>query len=450
MRDVTALPVSHAAAEFAPDSLAELSDQEVKDELTTWAGRVAAGEARLLAYVGELDERRAWAEEGIISCAAWLSWRLGMGLTAASEKVRVARSLRRLPLTFTSFLAGRLSFTKVRALTRMQIEGDEEAYLSIAEHASGAQLERLAGGMRRARKYAEKDRKREDGEPVPRTSPRASVRYDADGDMLVTLRLSAADGQVLVAALDAARTDLDAESAGKSSAEDFTPRAGQGDGFLRLAQGYLRHRAKVHPARARRDRARLICQVDPLSGWVRLPDGEILPPAVAAAERLSLPGGMALRRLRAADLRRFDLGRSRREPDQDLRDLLGVIDGERCRFPGCRHTRRLHAHHLRYWGAGGRTDLGNLVLLCERHHVVVHAERFRLTLDPRTRVLTVATRRGAPVPHLPGPPSGSADDLDAGRAVGPETVRPHLDGSLDLHYAVNVLLYRSELLAAAA
>ncbi len=380
MRAVSALPSPppspSASGVFTPESLAALSDRELKDELSTWAGRVAAGEARMLAYIGEMDQRGAWFEEGIVSTAAWLSWRLGMGPTAASERVRVARSLRRLPLTFQEFLAGRISYTKVRALTRMEIENDEETYVSLARHASGEQLERLAGGMRRARKYAEDDAKRKAGEPVPKTSPRASVRYDQDGDMLITLRLSAADGQVLIAAIDAARTDLDAETAAQatkitkpdSSAEEFTPRAGQGDAFLRLAQGYLRHRAKAHPARARRDRAKLVCQVDPLSGWVRLPDGELLPPRVAAAERLSLPGGLALRRLKAADLRKHDLGRSRREPDQKLRDLLATIDGERCRIPGCTRTRRLHAHHLTFWSRSGRTDLANTLLVCEHHH----------------------------------------------------------------------------------
>ncbi len=67
--------------------------------LTTWAGRIAAGEARLMAYIGEFDERRAWAVDGILSCAHWLSWRLGMGPNAAGERVRVARALRQLPET---------------------------------------------------------------------------------------------------------------------------------------------------------------------------------------------------------------------------------------------------------------------------------------------------------------------------------------------------------------
>ena len=57
--------------------LAEISDAELVEQVTTWAGRVAAGEARLLALVGELDAREAWAVHGVRSCAHWLSWRIG-------------------------------------------------------------------------------------------------------------------------------------------------------------------------------------------------------------------------------------------------------------------------------------------------------------------------------------------------------------------------------------
>ena len=62
-----------------------------------------------------------------------------------------------------------------------------------------------------------------------------------------------------------------------------------------------------------------------------------------------------------ADLRRHDLGRSQRTVNTALRELLGTLDGERCRFPGCTRHRKLHAHHVVFWSAGGPTDLANLV-----------------------------------------------------------------------------------------
>ena len=101
-----------------------MTKDQLQDEVTTWAGRVAAGEARLLELIGELDAREAWAGWGVLSCAHWLSYRCGMGLATARERVRVARALRELPQTRELFGAGRLSWSQVRALTRVATPGN--------------------------------------------------------------------------------------------------------------------------------------------------------------------------------------------------------------------------------------------------------------------------------------------------------------------------------------
>jgi hypothetical protein len=66
-----------------------------------------------------------------------------------------------------------------------------------------------------------------------------------------------------------------------------------------------------------------------------------------------------------------DVGRRTRQVPADLRRALQMRD-RHCRFPGCRRTRRVHAHHVVHWAAGGRTDFSNLVLLCSHHHRFVH------------------------------------------------------------------------------
>ena len=70
---------------------------------------------------------------------------------AAHERVRVARALPTLPLTNDAFHAGRLSWTQVRAVTRVASPDDEATYLECARHASGAQSEKLVRGVRRVR-----------------------------------------------------------------------------------------------------------------------------------------------------------------------------------------------------------------------------------------------------------------------------------------------------------
>jgi len=111
-----------------------------------WAGRVAAGEARLLTLIGEFDRCEAWSGPGLLSCAHWLSWRLGMGLTAAHERVRVARAPQGLPLLVEAFGAGQLSWTQVRAVTRVATGADEASWVELARSATGAQLESLVRG----------------------------------------------------------------------------------------------------------------------------------------------------------------------------------------------------------------------------------------------------------------------------------------------------------------
>lgn len=397
-------------------SLDCLSDDQVADEITTWAGRIAAGEARLLELIAEFDRRQAWAGVGVLSCAHWMSWRLGMGLKAAHERVRVARALTGLPLTRAAFMAGALSWTQVRALTRVATGSDEKTYVELARHATGAQLERLVRGVRRAQKIVEDEADPE----LAAHRMRARIHYDADGSLVLSVRLPAEEGAVLLAAVEQARTELDRQS--QSSAEDVPPQgevpmpapASIADAVVHLARRAL---ASAEPEIARRNRSLLIAHVDPLTGWGRLPDGELLPPALLTE----------------------DQGRTTRVPSLALRELLGAVDGERCRFPSCTRRRRLHAHHVTYWSAGGRTDLANLILLCSRHHTLVHRHGFRLSLRP-DRTLRVSTAQGRPVLHHPAQPWQPGPDLDPDKFITPRTLPPVLRGDrLDLSYAVAVL-----------
>src|ERR1700710_1151134 len=132
MRPVTVLPTADPAPvdePLDPDTLAGLTKEQLASRLTTWAGRIAAGEARLMAILGEFDERKGWVGVGMLSCAHWLSWRLGLGLKAASERVRVAAALRSLPAIRAAFTAGEVSYSQVRALTRISTPDNEDRYL---------------------------------------------------------------------------------------------------------------------------------------------------------------------------------------------------------------------------------------------------------------------------------------------------------------------------------
>ena len=132
------------------DDLSGLTVAALAREITAGAVRLAAATAAWLRLVADFDEREGWGEYGIRSCAHWLAWQCGMGPGTAREHVRVARALRRLPLIDEAFAAGRLSYSKVRALTRVAESATEAALLDFALEATASQTERVVRQWRRA------------------------------------------------------------------------------------------------------------------------------------------------------------------------------------------------------------------------------------------------------------------------------------------------------------
>jgi hypothetical protein len=130
-------PVSAATVLSFPTALEGMSTPDLESELLGLAGHIAAAECRFLQLLAEFDDRQGWAGDGIRSCAHWLSWRAGMSLRTATEHLRVARALPNLPRIGEVFAAGRLSYSKVRAITR--VAGSDSATLTriAAEIAAG-------------------------------------------------------------------------------------------------------------------------------------------------------------------------------------------------------------------------------------------------------------------------------------------------------------------------
>ena len=124
--------------------------ERLEAEITSLAGHLAAAERRWLVLVAEYDRRRGYEEWGCRTCAHWLSWHCGLDLRAAQERVRVARALEPLPLISAEFGAGKLSYSKVRALTRVATPENEAGLVAVALHATAVQVERAVRAYRGA------------------------------------------------------------------------------------------------------------------------------------------------------------------------------------------------------------------------------------------------------------------------------------------------------------
>ncbi len=167
------------------------------DRIAELSARIQAATYELLVLIREFDEREGW--DGCLSCAEWLSWRAGLSLGAAREHVRVARALGELPKLSDAMRRGRVSYSKVRAVTRVATPEDEQTLLDVALAGTAAHVERIARAWRRI------DRNVEQAEERRQQASRGLRTWvDEDGMVVVRGRLTPEVGAVLRRALEAA------------------------------------------------------------------------------------------------------------------------------------------------------------------------------------------------------------------------------------------------------
>jgi hypothetical protein len=171
--------------------------EELGERIAELAAQISAATYELLAMLRDFDERGGWGG-GFLSCAHWLTWRVGLDPGAAREKVRVARALGALPLLSAAMRRGEISYSKVRALTRIATPANEQDLLIFGRAGTAAHVERLVRGMRRVDRIA-----------AGRNEKRLhATRYlgaytDEDGMVVVRARLAPEAGAALLRALDA-------------------------------------------------------------------------------------------------------------------------------------------------------------------------------------------------------------------------------------------------------
>jgi len=115
------------------------------DEIAELSAHLDAATTRLLDLIREFDARDGW-NTGFCSCAAWLSWRVGLDPGAARERVRVARALGSLPRLAHALACGELSYAKVRALTRVATPETEERLLKVGKAGTAEHVESIVRG----------------------------------------------------------------------------------------------------------------------------------------------------------------------------------------------------------------------------------------------------------------------------------------------------------------
>ncbi len=410
-------------------------DTTLGEQICSLYAQINLATYALLKLIHAFDENRGYAREGCKTTAQWLTYRCGIGPAAAREKVRVGRALHELDVIPAAFAEGRISYSKVRAMTRVATVDNEQRLLNIALHANAAQTETV---MRQYRQTLTVKQVQEDASTL-------SYSRDSAGGLVFKGRLSAEHGMLLLQALEAVEPPAEV-SGHQRNAECLM-------GVVEQALAAKQANGRVSSA----DRFQIHIDLDSS------------PLAEPLKERLLCDASVVTHR---CDEQGTPLPASKtRLVSGPLRRALHKRDGG-CRFPGCDHNRFVDAHHVHHWSKGGKTELNNLVLLCRFHHRLIHEQGYRVHRelvddgsvdfvfrDPEGNVLpAVADQLTGPVVPEPIPSSASAmnelenvsaetffpyETFDA-QAIDPYTLTPELGHKPPDYHYINFVLMQHE------
>jgi hypothetical protein len=364
----------------------EPSIDELDAEICKLARQMNAETYRMLVLVRDFDDRFGWAKWSFRSCAEWLAWRCGLSLSAAREKVRTAQALRQMPAIAAAFAEGRLSYSKVRALTRVAHLHDEDLLLAYALEVSAAEVEERCRQIRNSSP--------ESVGSALRAWQRRSLtlwRNEARGVMSIRVEVPLEEGELIAHALGQAVAAGEAaigiefaepRDAIRDAHQGLSPsseswRAQQADALVGIAKAYL-HSGERADGTA-------VCSADHCQVVVHVEDSALRGSAgrsdlpIETVRRLTCDGGV-ITVVEDENGTPLDVGRKQRTVSTRLKRALLARD-RGCMFPGCRNRRYVDAHHLRHWAAGGETTLENLILLCSHHHRLLHEGGFKIRRD---------------------------------------------------------------------
>ena len=355
--------------------------EELGQEIASLSAHLDAATHRLLECIRRFDEAGGWHEQGAVSCAHWLAWRLGWNPATAREKVRVARALGMLPAIDESLRTARLSYAKVRALTRVATPENEAKLLEMALIATGAQLERLCRGYRGVLD-GERTAAPEERSVRHRLLPGGLVKLELvlepdEADLILRAIERAREvhaRQAVVLEAEAPRAPAEAVEAACASAETCWP--SRADGAVKLAESFLAGNPVTGTGG---ERFQVMVHLDqealgPDGAWAgTLEDGTRV--SAETLRRVACDCGLVAA---SGDGEALNIGRRARSIPPAIRRALMLRD-RGCAFPGCTHTAFLHGHHVEHWLHGGETSLDNLVMLCTFHHHLVHEGGWTVT-----------------------------------------------------------------------
>ena len=397
---MTTISAAHTSTN---SDLADVPLERLEAELCTWSANLAAAEYRWFALLAEFDRRLGWQQWECHSCVAWMSWQLGLDARTAREKLRVARALAGSPLIADQMRLGRLSYSKVRAITRIAEPANEAGLVDIALAGTTAHVERVVAGYRRALPPDD-----DASDQVQWAERGLHLRHNVDRTITITITLPAATAMEVLSAVD----HLTPRASVQPDGERPTLAAQRADAVVAMAGAALA--ATDHQLAT--DRPRYL---------VHLHTGDDQQEAHADGRDDAMVVGVSDA---TAERLWCDADQETVTHDSDGNEVTAVSDrssvirghlrrlvqlrDRTCRVPGCDHRARREIHHLHHRGHGGTDHIDNLLLVCSYHHHRLHEGGWHAQRLP-DGTIEFTLPDGRTLPPTAATPDGHAGDVHA-------------------------------------
>jgi hypothetical protein len=404
---------AQTTAQPSPVSRRTLDQLEV--EIISLSQQMNVAEYEFLVLIREFDIRQGWKAWLFSNCAEWLSFKCGMSLGTAREKVRVAFALYDLPRCSAAFATGDLSYSKARALSRCANPRNEAELLDYALRATAAQVDSHCQQLRNAQ------RRKSTADANQAHNARYLRRFvHDDGSITLSAQLPKETGELLMKAIEIAAAALAIDSASGAISDATIPVNAdvffrqQADALVRLAQVFL---AGGESNSSTADHYQVMVHVD--ESALRDEGGKSDLP-IESVRRITCDASL----ITVVEDNKGNLlnaGRKNRVVSSPMKRALVGRD-KCCRFPGCSHDKWLDAHHVMHWADGGETSMENTLLLCSMHHRLLHEGGFTILKNFAGewyfRNRTGKALQQHPAPALPQP-SNHANHASSANADNP-------------------------------
>jgi len=371
-------------------------EASIRQRLKSLSRDMTSQHADLLALLVRFDDLQGWKTSGARHCAAWMNLEIGISLQLSWEYLRVGRKLQLLPTLNALFRVGKLSWSKVRLISRVADQDSEPLLCHAALDASVSDVKRICEAYRWGEDGNSDNNSQDENDRALQQWDSRSLTWNntGNGSTLIQLVVPPEIAQAFLNSIEHSMNQLDTTDSKLSNA-DYTMSQRRADAAVLMAEASLQSAGK---AVATADRYQVIVSVDAAdlpaaqSGHRTASHKVVNPSSCPATNNTNIPtkrpmlngaGSIAHETVRRITCdcslsihktikgEPVDIGRKSRVWPTAMERAIKERD-KHCVWPGCTQSRHLHIHHIKHWADGGATSVSNGVCLCSHHHTLVH------------------------------------------------------------------------------